>query len=167
MDAPAEAGPDGQIYGWEYLAYDRRGRGRDVTMMVQIPDFFGEDGRPPCIVTGPSSGSRGVYGAIGTSGEWGLKKGCAVAYTDKGTGIGAHDLQAGTVDDAAGRARSRWRRRAELQLHRQGAGAASWTGSSRELPEPLGLEARALARQPRGRLGRVRPALDRVRVLRR
>jgi hydroxybutyrate-dimer hydrolase len=46
----------------------------------------------PCIVTGPSSGSRGIYGAIGTSGEWGLRKGCAVAYTDKGTGIGAHDL---------------------------------------------------------------------------
>ena len=40
-----------------------------------------------------SSGSRGVYGAIGTSGEWGLKKGCAVVYTDKGTGIGAHDLE--------------------------------------------------------------------------
>ena len=32
-----------------------------------------------------SSGSRGVYGAIST-GEWGLKKGCAVAYTDKGAG---------------------------------------------------------------------------------
>ena len=43
-------------------------------------------------MTGASSGSRGVYGAIGTSGEWGLKRGCAVAYTDKGTGTGAHDL---------------------------------------------------------------------------
>ena len=96
VDAPAEAGPDGQIYGWEYLA-STGAAGADVTMMVQIPDFFGQAGRPACIVTGPSSGSRGVYGAIGTSGEWGLKKGCAVAYTDKGTGIGAHDLQAGTV----------------------------------------------------------------------
>jgi hydroxybutyrate-dimer hydrolase len=46
----------------------------------------------PCIVSAASSGSRGVYGAIGTAGEWGLKKGCAVAYTDKGTGTGYHDL---------------------------------------------------------------------------
>jgi hydroxybutyrate-dimer hydrolase len=102
-EQPEDASPDGQIYGWEYLTYAReRGRGRNVTMMVQIPDSFGQDGRPPCIVTGPSSGSRGVYGAIGTSGEWGLKKGCAVAYTDKGTGIGAHDLADGTVTTLRG-----------------------------------------------------------------
>jgi hydroxybutyrate-dimer hydrolase len=49
-------------------------------------------------VTAPSSGSRGVYGAIATAGEWGLKHGCAVAYTDKGTGTGAHDLQNNTVN---------------------------------------------------------------------
>src|SRR5262249_5244325 len=30
--------------------------------------------------------------------EWGLKHGCAVAYTDKGTGTGAHDLQNNTVN---------------------------------------------------------------------
>lgn len=92
---PKGAGPDGQIWGWEYLAFarDERRHDRKVTVMVQIPSFFGQGKRPPCIVTAPSSGSRGVYGAIGTAGEWGLKKGCAVAYTDKGTGIGAHDLQ--------------------------------------------------------------------------
>ena len=101
VDAPAEAGPDGQIYGWEYLTLDRH-HGADVTIMVQIPAFFGQSGRPACIVTGPSSGSRGVYGAIGTSGEWGLKQGCAVAYTDKGTGIGAHDLQGSTVTTLQG-----------------------------------------------------------------
>src|SRR3977135_4695615 len=50
------------------------------------------------IVTAPSSGSRGVYGAIATAGEWGLKHGCAVAYTDKGTGTGAHDLQNNSVN---------------------------------------------------------------------
>ena len=98
---PAAAGPDGQIYGTEYLTFASYGR-RKVTMMVQVPDFFARDGRPPCIVTGPSSGSRGIYGAIGTSGEWGLKKGCAVAYTDKGTGIGAHDLAADTVTTLRG-----------------------------------------------------------------
>ena len=163
VDAPAEAGPDGQIYGWEYLAYDRRSPGRDVTMMVQIPEFFGQGGRPPCIVTGPSSGSRGVYGAIGTSGEWGLKKGCAVAYTDKGTGIGAHDLQAGTVTTLRGVREPVATGGPGLQLHRQSAWSAAGA-VPRGAPQPLGLEARALARQPRGRLGRVRPALDRVRV---
>src|ERR1700730_16460408 len=67
-----------------------------VTMMVQIPDSF--DPTNSCIVAAPSSGSRGVYGAIATAGEWGLKHGCAVAYTDKGTGNGAHDLQNNTVN---------------------------------------------------------------------
>ncbi|HVE50911.1 MAG TPA: 3-hydroxybutyrate oligomer hydrolase family protein, partial [Casimicrobiaceae bacterium] len=56
------------------------------------------DRNRPCIVTAASSGSRGVYGAIGTAGEWGLKRGCAVAYTDKGTGSGVHDLATDTVN---------------------------------------------------------------------
>ncbi|MBL8259708.1 MAG: D-(-)-3-hydroxybutyrate oligomer hydrolase [Candidatus Competibacteraceae bacterium] len=81
----------GKIAGTEYLAYADDGSGRkNVTLMVQIPSRF--DLARPCIVTAPSSGSRGVYGAIGASGEWGLKRGCAVAYTDKGTGNGLHDL---------------------------------------------------------------------------
>ncbi|MBV9656134.1 MAG: D-(-)-3-hydroxybutyrate oligomer hydrolase [Acetobacteraceae bacterium] len=67
-----------------------------VTIMVQIPDRF--DPAKGCIVAAPSSGSRGVYGAIATAGEWGLKHGCAVAYTDKGTGTGAHDLHNDTVN---------------------------------------------------------------------
>jgi hypothetical protein len=49
-------------------------------------------------VTATSSGPRGVYGAIGSAGEWGLKRGCAVAYADKGTGIGVHDLATNTVN---------------------------------------------------------------------
>ncbi len=87
---------DGKIAGTEYLGYSsRRGDGRKVTLMVQVPAHF--DPKKPCIVTGTSSGSRGVYGAIGTSGEWGLQKGCAVAYADKGTGNGMHDLARNTV----------------------------------------------------------------------
>ncbi|MEN3352638.1 MAG: hydroxybutyrate-dimer hydrolase, partial [Betaproteobacteria bacterium] len=78
----------GKIAGDEYLAYDDPGSGREnVTMMVQVPVTFNP--LQACIVAAPSSGSRGVYGAIGTAGEWGLKHGCAVAYTDKGTGNGA------------------------------------------------------------------------------
>jgi len=83
------------IFGDELLVFSDRGATDNVTMMVQVP--LGFDPQRPCIVTGASSGSRGVYGAIGTSGEWGLKRGCAVAYTDKGTGTGAHDLDADTV----------------------------------------------------------------------
>ena len=87
-------GNDGKISGDEYLVYAAAvggGPGEVVTMMVQIPKTFDRDN--PCLVTAPSSGSRGIYGAIATVGEWGLKHGCAVVYTDKGTGIGAHDLE--------------------------------------------------------------------------
>lgn len=88
---------EGRIAGDEYIAYSDDGTGRvNVTLMVQIPASF--DRNNPCIVSATSSGSRGVYGAIGTAGEWGLKRGCAVAYTDKGSGNGAHDLQANTVN---------------------------------------------------------------------
>jgi hydroxybutyrate-dimer hydrolase len=87
---------EGKIPGWEYIAYSDDGSGRrNVTLMVQVPDSF--DVKRPCIVTATSSGSRGIYGAIGASGEWGLKQGCAVAYTDKGTGNGLHDLETNTV----------------------------------------------------------------------
>ena len=92
---------EGRIAGVEYLAYADDGTGtKNVTMMVQIPSNW-DRGRP-CIVTAPSSGSRGVYGAIGTAGEWGLKRGCAVAYTDKGTGNGVHDLGTDTVNTQQG-----------------------------------------------------------------
>jgi hydroxybutyrate-dimer hydrolase len=87
---------EGKIPGWEYITYADDGTGqKNVTVMVQIPDSFNP--AKPCIVTATSSGSRGIYGAIGASGEWGLKQGCAVAYTDKGTGNGLHDLMNNSV----------------------------------------------------------------------
>ena len=92
---------EGKIAGIEYVTYDDDGTGtQNVTLMAQIPAAF--DPRNPCIVTAASSGSRGVYGAIGTAGEWGLKHGCVVAYTDKGTGIGVHDLTTNTVNSIDG-----------------------------------------------------------------
>jgi len=88
---------EGLIAGDEYIAFERdEGGHARVTMMVQVPDSFSP--AASCIIAAPSSGSRGVYGAIATAGEWGLKHGCAVAYTDKGTGTGADDLQNNTVD---------------------------------------------------------------------
>jgi hydroxybutyrate-dimer hydrolase len=93
---------EGKIAGDEWLAYDDDGTGHvNVTMMVQVPASF--DPANPCIVTATSSGSRGVYGAIATAGEWGLKHNCAVAYTDKGSGMGVHDLQNNTVNLIDGR----------------------------------------------------------------
>ncbi|HEX4884533.1 MAG TPA: 3-hydroxybutyrate oligomer hydrolase family protein [Casimicrobiaceae bacterium] len=87
---------EGKVAGVEYLAYLDDGTGRrNVTLMVQVPAGWDRD--KPCIVTATSSGSRGVYGAIGSAGEWGLKRKCAVAYTDKGTGTGFHDLSGNTI----------------------------------------------------------------------
>jgi hydroxybutyrate-dimer hydrolase len=98
---------EGKIAGKEYLAFADDGSGaQNVSMLVQIPASFNPD--QPCIVTATSSGSRGVYGAISAAGEWGLKRGCAVAYTDKGSGNGAHELSTdrvtlidGTLQDAS------------------------------------------------------------------
>ena len=93
---------EGRVAGKELLAYVDDGTGKkNVTLMVQIPASF--DKANPCIVTGPSSGSRGVYGAIGSSGDWGLKHGCAVAYTDAGKGTGYQDLAADKVNLIDGR----------------------------------------------------------------
>lgn len=77
-DGTVTAG-EGLIAGDEYITFETSGgRDRNVTLLVQIPDNF--DLSNPCIVTAPSSGSRGIYGAIATAGEWGLKHRCAVAY---------------------------------------------------------------------------------------
>src|SRR5450830_1865942 len=98
VDAQGKVGSgEGLIAGSEYLAYADDGTGRkNVTLMVQIPNSF--DPQRACIVTGTSSGSRGMYGAIGSSGEWGLKNGCAVAYADKGSGTGLYVFEDDSVN---------------------------------------------------------------------
>src|SRR5262245_55933419 len=67
---------EGKIAGDEYIGFAREGRGgrgrKNVTMMVQVPASFNP--AQACIITAPSSGSRGIYGAIATAGEWGLKR---------------------------------------------------------------------------------------------
>ncbi|MBI2768701.1 MAG: hydrogenase [Burkholderiales bacterium] len=89
---------EGLIPGREYVGWLDDGTGRKkVAVAVQIPDSFNT--AAPCVVVGPSSGSRGLYGAIGTAGEWGLKKGCAVALTDAGKGVGLYDM----MDDSVNR----------------------------------------------------------------
>ena len=160
---PTTADADGKIYGVEYLAYAKgRGGDQNVTMLVQIPDAF--DPAHACLVAGPSSGSRGVYGAIGTAGEWGLKHGCAVAYTDAGKGTGAHNLELDTRRAAAGPAHRRRRRGRLLELHRRSRRCRAG-GLQCRVPEPLCLEARAFPAQPRGRLGPAGGAVAGVRPL--
>jgi hydroxybutyrate-dimer hydrolase len=91
----------GMVAGTEYIAYADDGTGRqNVTLMVQVPNGF--DPVNPCIVTGTSSGSRGIYGAIGSAGEWGLKNNCAVAYADKGSGTGLYVFEDDSVNGQNG-----------------------------------------------------------------
>ncbi|MFK8080979.1 MAG: 3-hydroxybutyrate oligomer hydrolase family protein [Granulosicoccus sp.] len=80
---------DTRFAGREFRAFVGDGINR-ATVMVQLPDSF--DAADACLVVAPSSGSRNAYGAAGTSGEWALAKGCAVAYTDANKGTGAVDL---------------------------------------------------------------------------
>jgi hydroxybutyrate-dimer hydrolase len=82
------------IGGVEYLAAIRDPAGVAVTtVMLQIPRGF--DLAQPCLIVVASSGSRGIYGALPTAAEWGLRRGCAVAHTDKGTGVGLWDVDRG------------------------------------------------------------------------
>ncbi|MFK3649714.1 3-hydroxybutyrate oligomer hydrolase family protein [Lysobacter enzymogenes] len=97
----AAGGGYGELYGSlanvpgrEYSAFARLpGAHQPHRVLVQVPDGFDRDKR--CVVVSASSGSRGVYGSIAVAGAWGLPKGCAVAYTDKGAGTDYFDLDAG------------------------------------------------------------------------
>lgn len=90
----------GQVYGSvaavpgrEFSAFARvPGAKQPHRVLVQVPDAFDTGKR--CVLVAPASGSRGVYGAIAVAGAWGLPKGCAVAYTDKGAGTDYFDLEA-------------------------------------------------------------------------
>lgn len=78
------------VPGREYSAFARLpGANAPFRVLLQAPDHF--DARKRCLIVAPSSGSRGVYGAIALGGAFGLPQGCAVVYTDKGTGSGYFD----------------------------------------------------------------------------
>jgi len=81
------------IAGVEILTRLRAANGATTTAMLQIPRDFSIG--KPCLIVAVSSGSRGIYGALPTAGEWGLKRGCAVVHTDKGTGMGLFDVDRG------------------------------------------------------------------------
>lgn len=81
------------VPGREFSAFARvPGAKQPHRVLVQVPDGF--DLKKRCVLVSASSGSRGVYGSIAVAGAWGLPKGCAVAYTDKGAGTDYFDLDA-------------------------------------------------------------------------
>ena len=83
------------VPGREYQAFAKIPGARcSHRVLAQIPDAF--DAKARCLVVTASSGSRGVYGAIALAGAWGLSRGCAVAYTDKGAGTGYFDTASAT-----------------------------------------------------------------------
>ena len=88
-------GRTANVPGREYQAFARvAGAHSPHRVLVQVPDAF--DVKARCLVVTASSGSRGIYGAIALAGAWGLPRGCAVAYTDKGTGTGYFDNASAT-----------------------------------------------------------------------
>ncbi len=90
-----EYGSVASVPGREFTAFARiPGATQPHRVLVQVPDGF--DAGRRCVVVTASSGSRGIYGAIAVAGAWGLPKGCAVAYTDKGAGTDYFDIDTGT-----------------------------------------------------------------------
>lgn len=82
------------VPGREFSALARlAGASQPHRVLMQLPDHF--DPTRPCLVIAPSSGSRGVYGAIAVAAPWALPRACAVVYTDKGTGTDYVDLATG------------------------------------------------------------------------
>lgn len=87
--------------GREFHAYAQLpGAKQPHRVLAQIPDAF--DATKRCLIVTASSGSRGVYGAIGSVSYYGLPRGCAVVHTDKGTGTGFFDVAVGEGVQADG-----------------------------------------------------------------
>jgi hydroxybutyrate-dimer hydrolase len=83
------------VPGCEYHAFAKIPGARSLhRVLTQIPDAFDANAR--CLIVTASSGSRGIYGAIALAGAFGLPRGCAVVYTDKGAGCGYFDCASAT-----------------------------------------------------------------------
>lgn len=84
-----------EVPGREYQAFAQLPEAHSpFRVLTQIPDAFDTQAR--CLLVAPASGSRGIYGAIALAGAWGLPRGCAVVYTDKGAGTGYYDFDSQT-----------------------------------------------------------------------
>jgi hydroxybutyrate-dimer hydrolase len=143
------------------------GRTHPHRVLLQLPDTF--DPARACLLVAPASGSRGVYGAIALAGAWGLPRGCAVVYTDKGAGSGYFDLASASGVALDGSRSSD----AELEFRVDGGAStpliAVKHAHSRENPEAdWGLHVLQAARFGLSQIGAVYPGLGdgaRVRVI--
>lgn len=83
------------VPGREFHALDRLdGAGHPFRILLQLPDAF--DPSRPCLVAAPSSGSRGIYGAVPVAGPAAFARNCGVVYTDKGAGTDVFDFETDT-----------------------------------------------------------------------
>ncbi len=111
------------VPGREYQMFARiPGSSAPHRVLLQLPDNF--DRQKRCLVVTASSGSRGIYGGIALAGAWGLPRGCAVAYTDKGAGSGYYDY----ADDSGVALDGRRASRGEAELEFQPAPASVTAG---------------------------------------
>ncbi|WP_407364509.1 D-(-)-3-hydroxybutyrate oligomer hydrolase (plasmid) [Pseudomonas luteola] len=91
-----------RVAGDEVLAYSDDQQGfATAAMLLHIPKNF--SWQSPCILAVPASGSSRLYQDVPRVGGWGLHRGCAVVYTDKGQGNGWHDLATNRVQLIDGR----------------------------------------------------------------
>jgi hydroxybutyrate-dimer hydrolase len=79
-----------KLAGDEYRAYVRTGQGHS-TALVQIPVTFSPS--KPCILAISTAGTSDVLMELNKFGYWGLVRGCAVAWSDKGAGAGVEILK--------------------------------------------------------------------------
>ncbi|MCU0756669.1 MAG: D-(-)-3-hydroxybutyrate oligomer hydrolase [Xanthomonadales bacterium] len=122
------------VPGREYRAFARLpGKQQPHRVLAQIPDGFDRQRR--CLVVAPASGSRGVYGAIAVGGLFGLPRGCAVVYTDKGAGTGVFDLATGIGIGLDGRAAARGSTPLDFDPGLSGEGLAMKHAHSQDHPE--------------------------------
>ena len=91
--APAK----GKIAGVEYTAYSDDGSGTRERDAARADPVDASIRTHPCIESAPRRPDRAACTARSRRPEWGLKHGCAVALTDKGTSPAPHDLQTDTV----------------------------------------------------------------------
>ncbi len=85
---------DKEFPGKEYLAYIVSA-GKKMAVTVWILDSF--DSENACIVAGPPSGSRGIYGAVGTAGAFAMEHNCVLTMSSNGKGTGVHWLTSDQV----------------------------------------------------------------------
>ena len=92
----------GKVAGEEYLAYADDGEGKqNVAMLLQIPASLSSDRH--CLIAIPVNGSASLFRDVVDFGYWGLRRACAVVYTDKGQGNGFDMLEQDLVNLLDGR----------------------------------------------------------------